>query len=123
MKKMTGFHGDVSWELVDSIPVEAKKLKVFDGFVVEKGEGVHTHTIRRVCACAKSAETPLKLKEVSEDFEVYSINDTLFIKVKKGTVTDHEEHGPAVMRANTIHKKNIERSYDYEANEERRVLD
>ena len=122
MKKMTGFHGDVSWEAVDSIPKEAVKLKVFDGFVVEKGEGVHTHTIRRATPCTKSNESPLQLKSVSEDFEIYSVNDTMFLKVKKGTVTDHEEHGSQVMRVG-IHKKNIERQYDYEANEERRVID
>lgn len=104
MKKMKNQHGDVLLESVEVIPSEAKKVKANKGFVIEKGEGVHTHTL------------------VEGDFEVYQISDTMYIKVKKDTVLDHEEHGKQVLKPG-IYKKNIEREYSYEDNEERRVLD
>lgn len=124
MKKIANQHGDVVLEKVQSIPAEAKQLKAVHGFVVEKGEGVHTHVLKKVMPCSKTAESPLTLKDISEDVEIWALNDTMFIKVKKGgsVVIDHEEHGKQVLEPG-IYKKNIEREYDYEANEERRVID
>ena len=123
MKKIVNQHGDVVLEKVDCIPMEAKKLKVVQGFIVEKGEGIHTHILKKVMPCSKSTESPLSLKDISGDVEIWAVNDTMFIKVKKGgVVIDHEEHGKQILSPG-IYKKNIEREYDYAANEERRVMD
>jgi hypothetical protein len=43
MKKIMNQHGDVVLELVDCIPEGAKEIDVCNGYVLERGEGVHTH--------------------------------------------------------------------------------
>jgi len=120
MRKIENQHGDVLLEKVSEIPSDAKRLNFIDGFILEKGEGVHTHILTRRCC----VESPIKLKQIKDDVEVYSINDTMYIKVKKGSeiILDHEEHGKQILKEG-IYKKHIEREYDYEANEERRVID
>jgi hypothetical protein len=124
MKKVVNQHGDVILEAVKAIPEGAKQLKVVSGFVLEKGEGIHTHILKskKVITCAK--EVPLNLKDSNEDFEVWQINDDMYIKVKNGkqVILDHEEHGKQILTPG-IYKKNIEREYSYEDNEERRVID
>lgn len=125
MKSIVNQHGDVCLELVKSIPEGAKKLVFCEGFIIEKGEGVHTHVLKTVdnCGC-KLQESPIQLKQIKDDIEVYTINDTMYIKVKKGktAILDHEEHGKQILKEG-IYKKHIEREYSYENNEERRVID
>ncbi|MFA5234550.1 MAG: hypothetical protein WC390_09140 [Sulfurimonas sp.] len=124
MKRITNQHGDVLLEKIETIPTDAKKLKVINGFIIETGEGRHTHILKKVCPCSRESESPLALKDISSDVEVWSLNDSMFIKVKKGetVVIDHEEHGKQILKEG-IYKKIIEREYSYEDNEERRVLD
>ncbi len=119
MKKIEHQHGDVVLEKVNEIPPEAKRVKVCDGFVVEKGEGIHTHILRKKTPCAKRQ---IDTMDIDKDVEVYQISDTMYIKVKKPVNLDHEEHGIQTLKPG-IYKKNIEREYSYEANEERSVVD
>ena len=122
MKSIVNQHGDCLFEKVDSIPSNAKVAKVNDGFVVEKGEGIHTHVLRKSFPC--SARSPLQLADIQNDVEIWTINDDMYIKVKKGkqVVLDHEEHGKQTLKEG-IYRKHIEREYSYEDNEERRVID
>ena len=124
MKDVKHQHGDVILEKVQSIPEAAKKVKVSDGFVIEKGEGIHTHVLRqrKPCCAVKEGLSPRKLNSMMNKVEVYEIGDEMYIKVKKSVDLDHEEHGIQTLEPG-IYKKSIEREYDYEANEERRVLD
>lgn len=119
MKDVKMMHGDVSFILVDSIPTEAKRVKVNEGFVVEKGEGIHTHILRRKSPCAKRQ---VMVKELDDEVEIYQISDTMFIKVKKETIIDHEEHGKQVLTPG-IYRKQIEREYDANSDAERKVRD
>jgi len=118
MKDVKMMHGDVSFIAVDSIPAEAKKVKVQDGFIVEKGEGIHTHVLRRKSPCAKKT----MVKDIDDDVEIYQISDTMYIKVKKETIIDHEEHGKQTLKPG-IYRKQIEREYDANSDQERRVRD
>ena len=45
MKKLYIKHGDVLLFKVDKLPDSANKIKIENEFVVERGEGVHTHII------------------------------------------------------------------------------
>jgi len=119
MKNMKAMHGDVGFEVVESIPEGSKKTDARDGFVVEKGEGIHTHVLRRKSPCAKRQ---VAIKDIDADFEIYEISDTMFIKVKRETIIDHEEHGKQVLTPG-IYRKHIEREYDANSDEERRVRD
>lgn len=49
MRKITNIYGDVTLYEVTEIPKGAKKLKWKKGFILEKGKGVHTHTIEDEC--------------------------------------------------------------------------
>ena len=49
MKKIIGQHGDVVLYQANNIPKTAKRIKWQKGFILEKGEGVHTHTIETEC--------------------------------------------------------------------------
>ena len=125
MRKIENQHGDLLLESVSSIPEGAKKLFFCEGFVLEKGESTHVHILKTVenCSC-KIQESPIQLKQVKDDVEIYSLNDTMYIKVKKGKIVilDHEEHGKQILKEG-IYKKHIEREYSYENNEERKVID
>lgn len=111
MKSIEGQHGDVILEHIDCISSDAKKIDSSDGFVVERGEGIHTHTL-----------SALHKSEENDAFEVWMINDDMIIKVKKPSVIDHEEHGKKVLQPG-IYKKVIEREFDYEKEIERKVID
>ena len=89
-----------------------------DGFIVEKGEGIHTHVLRRKSPCAKKT----MVKDIDDDVEIYQISDTMYIKVKKETIIDHEEHGKQTLKPG-IYRKQIEREYDANSDQERRVRD
>ena len=112
MKKVSCQHGDVLIVKVDCIPSEAKSVKLEMNHCIEHGEGVHRHTI--VC------EKPLS--EMCDMVELFEKDGTLYMKVKQAIKIDHEEHGIQEIEPG-IYKKNIEREYDYESNEERRVID
>lgn len=105
MKKVTNQHGDCILSIVDSIPSSAEKIIVKPGFVVERGEGVHTHTISNV-----------------ENLEVFVDDDTMYLNVLKDIEITHEEHGVQTIEPG-LYVKSIERQFDYENEVERRVVD
>ena len=104
MKKIENQHGDVLL-VTSEIPFDALKIDIQNGYVLERGEGVHTHIFPDV-----------------EGIEVFKKNGEIYVKVKKETVIDHEEHGKQVIKPG-IYKRNIERVFDYETMEARKVVD
>lgn len=113
MKKLTNQHGDVILEKISELPKNAKKVNdLRNGFILERGEGVHTHELRGVG------------KELSKVCDVYEDGDIIFLHVKKGESVelDHEEHGVQTL-GEGIYKKDIEREFDYEKEVERKVID
>lgn len=105
MNKVKNQHGDLLLVAIDSIPKDAKRLNIQSGFVIERGEGVHTHIFPDV-----------------EGIEVYQKNGETFVRVTKPTKLDHEEHGFQTVQPGT-YKKRIERVFDYEQMEARKVID
>jgi hypothetical protein len=105
MKKVINQHGDLLLQRVDAIPKGAKKLNVSNGYVLEKGEGVHTHVLENV-----------------NGVSVYEHEGKIYLKVDKTTTINHEEHGRQTL-APGIYEKNIERVWDYESEEARRTID
>jgi hypothetical protein len=103
--KIANQHGDLLLEVVDSIPEDAKCLSVKNGFVIERGEGVHTHVFPEV-----------------EGIEVYEKDGQIYVRVNKETQLDHEEHGRQTVKPG-IYRKCIERVFDYESMEARKVID
>jgi len=94
LKKCKAQHGDV---LFFEEKGKFKNLEnVSDGFVVEKGEGVHTHVLKHVTDC--------KVAKTSEG--------ELVIFPGKKTIIDHEEHGPMPLKEPL--RKKIEQEFDYE---------
>jgi hypothetical protein len=106
MNKISLIHGDVTFVDVNEIPKKAKKVKWEKGFVIEKGEGVHTHTLENEC-------------------EVWKDDKYIYLKqLDKPVQVNHEEHGLQTIKTNTgIVRKEIERVFDYEEMEARRVMD
>lgn len=105
MKKITNQHGDVIIERVKFIPNNCRKVNAKNGFIVEKGEGIHTHIIPDV-----------------SNVEIFTDDETIYFNVLKEIEISHEEHGVQVITPGT-YKKHIERQFDYENEIERRVLD
>ena len=105
MNKIENQHGDLLLVKVESVPCEAKKLNVGNGYILERGEGVHTHV----------------LDDVS-NVDVFEKDGNIYVKVKKLSTINHEEHGPQTLKPG-IYRKAIERVFDYEAMEARRVID
>lgn len=99
-------HGDVILYEVDSIPDGAKPIKIVDGFVVEKGEGVHTHVLENV-----------------NDVEGYMKDGVLYLKVNGGASINHEEHNVKTLEPGKILRKEIENEFDYEDMESRKTQD
>jgi hypothetical protein len=99
-------HGDVILVQESSLPKDAKFKKVENGFVVEKGEGVHVHVI-----------------EKTEGLEAHTDkNGILWLKVNSPVKIDHEEHGIKIIQPG-IYRKEIENEYDAEADETRKTQD
>ena len=99
-------HGDVILERCE-LPEDVKKVKTGKKFIVERGEGVHAHT----------------LLDCDVNVDVYhGKKETLYLVVNNPTDFIHEEHGKKELKPDT-YRKVIEREYDYENNEERPVLD
>ena len=105
MKKIQNQHGNLLLESVDSIPKDAKEMPVSNGYVLERGEGVHTHIFPDVSG-----------------IRVFERNGEIFVRVIRETELDHEEHGRQTVKSG-IYKKRIERVFDYNAMEARRVID
>lgn len=98
-------HGDLILYATEGIPKTAKRIDAKDGFVVERGEGVHLHYLETVDGVA-----------------VYQDDETLYLHVDKPTKLIHEEHGCQVLEPG-VYKKVIEREWDYESEEARKTLD
>ena len=99
-------HGDVILKKVDSIPEGAKEIKIYKGFVFERGEGSHTHTL---------CET--------KGISCYEKDGIMYLKVENKTpLLDHEEHGVEIFEPG-IYEKGIELGYDAEADEASKVKD
>lgn len=104
MKRIENQHGDLLLE-VSEIPQGAQKIDVKNGYVIEHGEGVHTHIFPNV-----------------EGIEVFEKEGEIYVRVNKKTSLDHEEHGQQIVMPG-IYKKKIERVWDYETMESRKVID
>jgi len=105
MKKITNQHGDLLFEEANEIPKEAKRVEIEPGHVLERGEGVHIHSLEDV-----------------EGIKVYEHNGGIYVKVDSPVRINHREHGVQILTPG-IKKKKIERVWDYEKNERRNVLD
>lgn len=107
MEKINNQHGDLLLVETSDIPKTAKKVKNLQkGYVLERGEGVHTHILEDV--------------EGVEVFEDKS--GDIYVRVSKPTRINHEEHGIQILKPG-IHKKRVERVFDYESMEARKVID
>ena len=103
--KIANQHGDLLLEAVDQLPKDAKRIEIQNGYVIERGEGVHTHIFPDV-----------------QGIEVYEKDGQIFVRVNKQTELDHEEHGRQIVKPG-IYRKRIERVWDYETLEARRTID
>lgn len=106
MKKIINQHGDLIFEECPEIPENAHRVEIKKGYVLERGEGVHTHTLEDV-----------------EGVEVFENGQDIFIRVTKNARIDHEEHGIQNLVPGKIYRKSIERVWDYETQEARMTLD
>ena len=105
MNKITNQHGDLLFIDVPCIPRGSKELKIEEGFILERGEGVHTHVLEGI-----------------KGVKVYEHRGDIYIKVDIPTTINHEEHGVQTLMPG-IKKKKIERVWDYESEESRKVID
>lgn len=105
MKKVLHQHGDLILYEVSEIPKGAKKLEVVPGFVLERGEGVHTHILEDVAGV-----------------EIYEKDGNFYVRVESKARINHEEHGIQTLGP-AIHEKGIEQVWDYETEEARRTID
>lgn len=106
MNKVKNQHGDLLLVEVTEIPSTAKKVKdLKKGYILERGEGVHTHILEDV-----------------EGVEVFEDNGEIYVRVSKPVRINHEEHGIQTLQPG-IHKKRVERMFDYESMEARKVID
>lgn len=103
--KVTNQHGDLILVYVDELPKGAKAFKPKKGYVLERGEGVHTHVLEDVAG----------VTVVEKDGDIY-------VRVTKPTRINHEEHGFQTL-APGVYKKRIEKVWDYETEEARKVID
>lgn len=106
MEKIAIIHGDVTLYEAKEIPTGAKKVEWKPGFILEKGEGVHTHTIETECEIYLDEKTGrMYLKELSDPIKI-----------------SHEEHGIQTIPAKIIYK-DLEQEFDYENMESRNTRD
>lgn len=106
MEKIILIHGDVTFYEAKAIPETAKKIEAKKGFIVEKGEGLHTHILENEC-------------------EVYIDNGRMYLKeTKEIPKINHEEHGLATIESPTrISYIDLEQEFDYETMEARDTAD
>jgi len=103
MDKIYAIHGDVSLVRINQLPDGVDTVKYTPNFVLEKGEGVHLHTIKDKC-------------------EIYQKGGVMYLKVDSPIRIDHEEHGVEVIEPG-IYRKDLEQVFDYEEMEARKVID
>jgi len=106
LRKRVLQHGDVILIAVNEIPEGAKQVKLPKrGFILERGEGVHTHVI-----------------EDTTGLKVYEKDGVMYLLAENAVQVDHEEHGLKTIEARPI-EKIIEREWDYESEEARKTVD
>lgn len=106
MEKIIIIHGDVTLYEAQKIPATAKKLCWKPGFILEKGEGVHTHIIETECEIYLDEKTGrMYLKELSTPIKI-----------------NHGEHGMQIIPAKIVYK-DLEQEFDYESMEARNTKD
>ena len=89
--------------VADKLPAEVKKINTGKNFTVLRGEGVNTH-------------------DVVGAFSAYEDGDgTLFLVIDDAKLV-HSEHGTETLPSGTF-RRVIEREFDYEAMEARKVED
>lgn len=103
--KITNQHGDLLFESVDEIPSDAVKVENVAGYVFERGDGTHPHVLMDV-----------------DGVEVFEKTGDIFVRVSAPARINHEEHGIQTLMPGA-YKKRIERVFDYETEEARRVMD
>jgi len=109
-KKIYLQQGDVILYQVDTVPTKAKEVEIIsDSFVVEKGEGVNTHELRK--------------KGLQRAVSVYETENECFFQVKQEVELFHKEHGVFVLEPNMTLMKQKEREWDYEKEESRLTMD
>ena len=102
MKPVTVQQGDLLL-VADELPAEAIKISGGKSFTVLRGEGVNTH-------------------DVVGAFSAYEDGDgTLFLVIDDAKLV-HSEHGTETLPSGTF-RRVIEREFDYEAMEGRKVED
>ncbi len=106
MIKLHTQQGDCILEVVNSVPKEAKKIKLDNVLVVLRGEGVNTHEIT-------------DCKGIS----AYEIDGILYLKTNKKVSLIHQEHGTTTLAPNKIYKRVIEREFNYESMEAQQTRD
>ena len=103
MKKVYGIHGDVTLVKINELPKGLNQIKFVKDFVLERGEGVHTHIVKDEC-------------------ELFEKDGVIYLKADEQIRLDHEEHGVQVLEPG-IYRKEMERNFDYEEMEARQVID
>ena len=93
-------HGDVILVSIEKVSEGAEKINIAPGYVVERGEGAHTHVL-------KSVEGVSVFENTKREIEMLV---TVPVEI------DHEEHGTKLIPPG-IWKKEIENEYDAEADE------
>ena len=107
MEKIYAQQGDVILVEVKEIPAAAKAIKLSGNFIVERGEGVHTHVIEE--------------KHLGK-LDAYELNGVMYLRVKEDVPMVHEEHGTTKVFLRKIYKR-MEREFDYESMEARQTQD
>ena len=109
--------GDVNFIPVESLP---EKRKEVNSNVLALGESTgHFHAL--VCP----GEPQKKLDKVDGLRFFKTENGETYIQVEKPLEIKHQEHGAFIVdaRDTNYYKIEIDREWDYEANESRRVID
>jgi len=103
MRKCFKSHGDVNFHVEVKLP-DVKPVKAKKGFIIEKGEGAHTHIL------------------VEGDCDIYMDGDTMYLRANTPCTITHEEHGIMIIEPG-VYRKEIENEYDAEKDEARKTLD
>ena len=108
MEKILGQQGDCLL-IKSKTPKGAKHIPLSGKrFVLLKGEGVNTHELMG--------------EKLSESVQAYELDGVLYLKVLEPVNLVHSEHGTDQIPPGT-YRRQIEREFDYEADEARNVRD
>ena len=103
--KITNQHGDLCFKKISEIPEGLEKVVVQKGFILERGENLHLHTL------------------IEGDMDIWvDTQGNMFMKANTPCTIDHEEHGKQVIEPG-LYFKQIEREWDYETEEARKTRD